>query len=287
MKTSYKYLAIAFATILCSCNEEVTPDIIESQVQISANITPCVLTRVNDEGTAFTNGDQIKVQNVDRETKNLATYTYSESTGKWTTSNDLYWGVQSENTFNACYPATAAYNSFTIPANQTTAVNLASADWMTATTTARRNSTVALSFNHNLAKVTVTIKEWNNEYLENEKVISSLELNSLSSVMSNNGTITGNGQSQWVKANVRQENTSFVAIIAPGTYTSGKDIMQVYVNGSSTPLAVKTSEALTLEASKAYSFKLTVGKDLATITSSVTVGDWGDVDLDNQNASQQ
>jgi hypothetical protein len=281
MKTSYKYLAIIFVTLLCSCDKEVMPDFVESQVEISANITPCVLTRVNDEGTAFTNGDQIKVQNVDRETKNLATYTYSESTGKWTTSNDLYWGVQSENTFNACYPATAAYNSFTIPANQTTAVNLASADWMTATTTASRNSTVALSFSHNLAKITVTIKEWSNEYLENEKVISSLELNSLSSVMPNNNT------AMWVKAYEKEENTSFVAIIAPGTYTSGKDIMQVYVNGSSTPLAVKTKEALTLEASKAYSFKLTVGKDLATITSSVTVGDWDHVDLDNQNASQQ
>lgn len=281
MKTSYKYLAIAFASILCSCNEEVTPDMLESQVEISANINPCVLTRVSDDGKSFTDGDQIKVQNTDRNTKNLATYTYSESTGKWTTSNDLYWGVQSENTFNACYPATAAYNSFTIPANQTTAVNLASADWMTATTTASRNSTVALSFSHNLAKVTVTIKEWNNEYLENEKVISSLELNSLSSVMPNNNT------AMWVKAYEKEENTSFVAIIAPGTYTSGEDIMQVYVNGSSKPLAVKTKEALTLEASKAYSFKLTVGKDLATITSSVTVGDWGDVDLDNQNASQQ
>lgn len=287
MKTSYKYLAIAFATILCSCNEEVTPDMLESQVEISANINPCVLTRVSDDGKSFTDGDQIKVQNVDRETKNLATYTYSESTGKWTTYDELYWGVQSENTFNACYPATAAYNSFTIPENQTTAVNLASADWMTATTTASRNSTVALSFNHNLSKVTVTIDSWNNEYLENERVVNSLELNSLSSVMSNNGTITGNGQSQWVKANVRQENTSFVAIIAPGTYTSGKDIMQVYVNGSSKPLAVKTKEVLTLEASKAYSFKLKVGKELAIITSSVTVGDWGDVDLDNQNASQQ
>ena len=281
MKTSYKYLAIAFASILCSCNGEVTPDMVESQVEISANINPCVLTRVSDDGTSFTDGDQIKVQNTNRTTKNVATYTYSNGTSEWTTSDDLFWGVQSENTFNACYPATAAYDSFTIPANQTTAVNLASADWMTATTTASRNSTVALSFSHNLAKVTVTIKEWNNEYLENEKVISSLELNSLSSVMPNNNT------AMWVKAYEKEENTSFVAIIAPGTYTSGKDIMQVYVNGSSIPLAVKTSEALTLEASKAYSFKLTVGKDLATITSSVTVGDWGDVDLDNQNASQQ
>ena len=281
MKTSYKYLAIAFASILCSCNGEVTPDMVESQVEISANITPCVLTRVSDDGKSFTDGDQIKVQNIDRNNKNLATYTYSESTGKWTTSNDLYWGVQSENTFNACYPATAAYGSFIIPADQTTAVNLAAADWMTATTTASRNSTVALPFKHNLAKVTVTIKGWTNEYLEYEKVINSLKLNSLSGKMPANNTAT------WVNTNVKETNKSFVAIIAPGTYTSGKDIMQVYVNDSSTPLAVKTKEALTLEASKAYSFKLTVGKDLATITSSVTVGDWGEVDLDNQKASQQ
>ena len=283
MKTSYKYIAIAFASILCSCNGEVTPDMVESQVEISANITPCVLTRVKDDGTSFTDGDQIKVQNKNRTTNNVATYKYSN--GEWSTSEKLYWGVQSENTFNACYPATAAYNSFTIPANQTTGI--AAADWMTATTTASRNSTVALTFSHNLAKVTVTIEEWSNKYLENERVISSLELNSLSSVMTNSTTILGDGKPQWVKTNVKQANTTFVAIVAPGNYSSAVEIMQVYVNGSSTPLAVKTKEALTLEASKAYSFKLTVGKDLATITSSVTVGNWGDVVLDNQNATQQ
>ena len=285
MKTSYKYLAIAFASILCSCNGEVTPDMVESQVEISANITPCVLTRVSDDGTSFTDGDQIKVQNTNRTTNNVATYEYSN--GEWTTDDDLFWGVQPANTFNAWYPATAAYDSFTIPADQSTAVKLASADWMTATTTARRNSTVALSFNHNLAKVTVTIEEWSNKYLENEKVIKSLKLNSLSSVMTNGTPISGDGKSQWVETNVKQANTTFVAIIAPGTYKSAAEIMQVYVNGSSILLAVKTKEALTLEASKAYSFKLTVGKDLATITSSVTVGNWGDVDLEDQNATQQ
>jgi hypothetical protein len=193
-------------------------------------------------------------------------------------------GVQSANTFKAWYPATAAYDSFTIPADQSTGI--AAADWMTATTTASRNSTVALSFNHNLAKVTVTIEEWSNKYLENEKVIKSLKLNSLSSVMTYGTPISGDGKSQWVETNVKQANTTFVAIIAPGTYKSAAEIMQVYVNGSSIPLAV-TSGALTLEASKAYSFKLTVGKDLATITSSVTVGDWGDVELGDQSATQQ
>lgn len=286
MKTSYKYLAIIFVTLLCSCDKEVMPDFVESQVEISANITPCVLTRVTDDGIAFTDGDNIRVQNMNRAEKNLATYAYSESTSKWNTSDALYWGVQPTNTFNAWYPATSAYNSFTIPTDQT--AGTATADWMTATTSANRaNGAVNLSFNHNLAKVTITIDEWNNEYLESERVISLLELSSLSGVMSYNSTLSGDNQAKWVKTYTKDANKSFVAIIAPGTYASATNIMQVYVNGSATPLAVKTPSNLTLEAGKAYRFKLTIGKDLATITSSVTVGDWGDVDLDNQNATQQ
>lgn len=286
MKTSYKYLAIIFVTLLCSCDKEVMPDFVESQVEISANITPCVLTRVTDDGTAFTDGDNIRVQNMNRAEKNLATYTYSKSTDKWNTTNDLYWGVQSTNTFNAWYPATSAYNSFTIPTDQT--AGTATADWMTATTTANRaNGAVNLSFNHNLAKVTITIDKWENEYLENERVISSLELSSLSWVMSYDSTLSGDNQAKWVKTYTKDANKSFVAIIAPGTYASATNIMQVYVNGSTTPLAVKTRSNLTVEAGKAYSFKLAIGKDLATITSSVTVGDWGDVNLDDNNAQQQ
>ena len=284
MKTSYKYLAIIFVTLLCSCDKEVMPDFVESQVEISANITPCVLTRVTDDGTAFTDGDNIRVQNMNRAEKNLATYAYSESTSKWNTSDALYWSVQPTNTFNAWYPATSAYNSFTIPTDQTAGTD--TADWMTATTSANRaNGAVNLSFNHNLAKVTITIDEWNNEYLESERVISLLELSSLSGVMSYDSTLSGDNQAKWVKTYTKDVNKSFVAIIAPGTYASATNIMQVYVNGSATPLAVKTPSKLTLEAGKAYRFTLTIGKDLAT--TSVTVGDWGDVDLDNQNATQQ
>lgn len=286
MKTSYKYLAIIFVTLLCSCDKEVMPDFVESQVEISANITPCVLTRVTDDGIAFTDGDKIRVQNMNRAEKNLATYAYSESTSKWNTSDALYWGVQPTNTFNAWYPATSAYNSFTIPTDQT--AGTATADWMTATTSANReNGAVNLSFNHNLAKVTITIDEWNNEYLESERVISLLELSSLSGVMSYNSTLSGDNQAKWVKTYTKDANKSFVAIIAPGTYASATNIMQVYVNGSATPLAVKTPSNLTLEVGKAYRFKLTIGKEMATITSSVTVGDWGDVDLEDNNAQQQ
>ena len=283
MKTSYKYLAIALATLLCSCNKELAPDAIESQVQISAQIIPTIVTRVTDDGTAFTDGDAIKVQNMNRENKNLATYIYTAATGKWSTTHELYWDGGSANTFNAWYPATAAYASFSIPSDQSEGT--AGADWMTASASAKKDDgIVQLSFNHNLAKVTVVIDSWSNEYAANEKVVNSLELNSLSSVMSYNGTLSGDNTAKWVKTYTSQANTSFVAIVAPTTYNADTDIMQVYVNGASAPLNVKTASSVTVESGKAYTFKLTVGKNLATISSSVTIGEWDDVALDNQQA---
>ena len=282
MRTYFKYIAIAtFAVLLCSCNKEISPDAVESQVQIAAKIAPCLVTRVTDDGTAFSDGDAIKVQNTDRESKNLATYTYTASTGKWNTSDELYWDGESENTFNAWYPTTAQYSSFTIPSDQSAGIT--SADWMTATASAKKaDGNVELAFNHNLAKVTVTIESWSNEYAANEKVVNSLELNSLSSTMSNDGSLSGDNVAKWIKTAVSQANTSYVALIAPGTYTSDVAIMQVYVNGSATPLNVKTTSPVELESGKAYDFKLTIGKDLASITSSVTVGDWDDEILDDQ-----
>ena len=283
MKTSYKYLAIALATLLCSCNKELAPDTIESQVQISAQIIPTVVTRVTDDGTAFTDGDAIKVQNMNRENKNLATYIYTAATGKWSTTDELYWDGESANTFNAWYPATAAYASFSIPSDQSEGT--AAADWMTATVSAKKAAgNVQLAFNHNLAKVTVVIDSWSNEYAANEKIVNSLELNSLSSVMSYNGTLTGDNTAKWVKTYTSQANTSFVAIVAPATYNADTDIMQVYVNGAYAPLKVKITSSVKIESGKAYTFKLTVGKNLATISSSVTIGEWDDVALDNQQA---
>ena len=284
MKTYFKYFAfITFVTLSYSCNKEAMPTI-ESPVEISANITPCILTRVTDDGTAFSNGDNIKVQNINRTNKNIATYTYSSSTAKWSTTDELYWDGEDANTFYAWYPTTAAYDSFTILVDQTSGT--AAADWMTATASAKKaDGNVELSFNHNLAKVTITIERWGNGYAANEKTINSLEIKSLSSVISNNGTLSGDNAAKWINTYVSLANTSFAAIIAPGTYTSDAEIMQVYVNESSTPLKVKTTSSINIESGKAYSLKLTIGKDLAEIASSVEVGAWGDETLNNQHTS--
>ena len=111
-----------------------------------------------------------------------------------------------------------------------------------------------------------------------------MELNSLSSVISYNGTVSGDNAAKWVKTYPAQSNVSYVAIVAPATYNAAADVMQVYVNGASEPLKVKTTSSVVVESGKAYTFKLTVGKNLATITSSVSVGAWEDYVLDDQQA---
>ncbi|MBQ2007172.1 MAG: fimbrillin family protein [Alistipes sp.] len=282
MKNSFKYFTIAaLAILLCSCNEDIPHHVIEPQVQISAKIVPCIETRVTEDGTIFTHGDAIRVQNLNRESKGIATYTYSEATRKWSTTEELYWDGKHPNTFNAWYPADAEYASFTIPVDQTQGV--ANADWMTATTTAKQeDGDVKLSFNHNLTKVTVTIESWSNEYAANERVVDLLELNSLSSVMYYDETLYGDNAENWVKCCVAQQDRSFVVIVAPGEYDADMEIMQVYVNGAETSLKVKTQSALTIESGKAYNFKLSVGKNLATISSSVSVNDWDDEALEDQ-----
>jgi len=283
MKTSFKIFAIAtFAILLCSCNKEVAPDTIGSQVQISAKITPCIVTRVTDDGTAFTDGDAIKVQNLSRDNKNLATYVYSAASGKWSTSDQLFWDGESLNDFNAWYPANAEYGSFTIPSDQTEGI--ADADWMTAASAAKRtDGNVELSFNHNLAKVTVHIRSWSNEYGVNERVVNSLELTSLSSNATYDGTVAGDNVAKWVKTNVSEANSSFKAIVAPGTYAAASEIMHIYVNGGSEPLSVMTSGSLELESGKAYNFELTIGRNVIELSSdAVTVTDWDDETLEDQ-----
>jgi hypothetical protein len=158
---------------------------------------------------------------------------------------------------------------------------------MTATTTAKKSDgTVELLFAHHLSKVRITIESWSNEYTEDKQVINSLELKSLSGGMSYDGVVAmGDMATKWVKSYASTSNTTYVAIVAPGMYEANEEIMKLYVNDSSLPLIVKTSKAVIIESSKAYNFKLAIGNDLATITSSVVISDWEDEVLDDQQAN--
>ena len=270
----FRYISIAvLAVALSSCSVDVAIDEFkEETVRISAAIVAEEVTRVNDSGTEFTDGDAIKVYNTSRISKNLAVYTYRS--GSWTTPDILLW-EEGDNVFNAWYPADAVFDEFRIPADQTSGI--ANADWMTASTVARNTgSAVVLPFSHRLSKVTVTVDNWGSEVSAFMKKLSYAAIVSQNTNMSWDGNdVSGDGVKQRVSAFLSTSKESFTAIVAPGVYAVDDEIMVIRLNGSSEEYTVKATKTIEFLPGKSYSYDLTVGKDCVVLDEDgVSVSDW-------------
>lgn len=280
MKTSNKYItlaAMALTFAACTQEEDFTPQTDGDAVKINATIGR-LQTRVayeDDGATNFINGDEICVQNILRDTKNIATYTFYGST--WTTTDALVWnGGSAMNQFQAWYPATASFDEFTLPTDQNSIEELPAADWMTASTSAMvkpANKTINLAFEHKLAKVTVQITDFTSQFGDEPRLMAAT-IYSLSDEY-----VTVNGGIKPVLG-----GNAATAIVCPGKYTPGSNLMEVTISddGRQTFLNVPVNAFLTdtgLEAGKHYKFSLKVGKDAISITK-VNVEPWTTKEID-------
>ena len=280
MKTSNKYIvlaAMALTFAACTQEDDFTPHTDGDAVKINATIG-AMQTRVayEDNGaTNFINGDEICVQNILRETKNIATYTFDGTT--WTTTDALVWnGGTAESQFQAWYPATASFDKFTLPTDQNSREELPVADWMTASTSAMvkpADKTINLAFEHKLAKITVQVMEFTSQFGD-DPYLTAATIYSLSDEY-----VTVNGGIRPVLG-----GNAATAIVCPGKYTAGTDLMEVtiFAAGRETILNVPVNAFLTdtgLEAGKHYKFSLKVGKDAISITK-VNVEPWTTKEID-------
>ena len=255
MKT-YKYIALAALALgftACSQDEDFTPQQ-EDIVQIaSANIATEVQTRVNTlgDGTLFENADQILLVNGSRTSKNNGTYTYDGTNWNLTTGTILY-ASSGTNDYTAYYPASV---NFTLPADQSTESGIKSADRMVATTNGvAKGTAVALSFERQNAKVTIT-PSFASQYVG--KTISDITAFKI-------GEIT-----PYLPVN----GTAYTAILEPSetgftvTLKVGQDEL--------------TAESSTkIEAGNHYTFSLTVGKEAVKIAD-INVTPWKDQVIDD------
>ena len=281
MKTYNKYIALAAMALTfaaCTQEDDFTPQTDGDAVKINATIGR-LQTRVayEDNGaTNFINGDEICMQNILRENKNIATYTFDGTT--WTTTDALVWnGGTAESQFQAWYPATASFDEFTLPTDQISIEELAAADWMTASTSAMvkpADKTINLAFEHKLAKITVEVTEFTSQFGD-DPCLYGATIYSLSDEY-----VTVNGGIRPVL-----RGNAATAIVCPGTYTAGTDLMEVTISDSDrhqTFLNVPANAFLTntgLEAGKHYKFSLKVGKDAISITK-VNVEPWTTKEID-------
>ena len=286
MKTSNKYIvlaAMALTFAACTQEDDFTPQTDGDAVKINA-IIGRLQTRVayeDDGATNFINGDEICVQNILRDTKNIATYTFDGSI--WTTTDALVWnGGTAESQFQAWYPATASFDKFTLPTDQNSIEELPAADWMTASTSAMvkpADKTINLAFEHKLAKITVQITEFTSQFGDEPRLMAAT-IYSLSDEY-----VTVNGGIKPVLG-----GNAAIAIVCPGKYAAGTNLMEVTISddGRQTNLNVPVNAFLTntgLEAGKHYTFSLKVGKDAISITK-VNVEPWTTKEIDGGMAEE-
>ena len=225
----------------------------EQPVTISAGIT-----RGEGQSESFAY-DEIKVTNVTRKDNGLlnnsAVFTLvpSESSPSWTSNGTLLWSAGEENTFQAVYPATAEYSSFTVPTDQSTEANFKAADWMTGETKATlnlnedaSNKTIDINLTRQMAMVEVEIIG------ANVSTLTSMEVESPSP---NNSNITFETSGNRIKAyRASATDNKFSAIIPPGS--KGKDVILCYLTLSdSDEKSLKLQSDINFEAGKKYTFQ--------------------------------
>ena len=109
MKTTNQYIALAVLALTfaaCTQDEDFIPQGDADAVKIFASIG-ALQTRVSYDAkgyTTFDKGDQIRVKNTLRTSKNIATYTLTDE--GWNTADAFVWSSTSLNQFEAWYPVT-------------------------------------------------------------------------------------------------------------------------------------------------------------------------------------
>ena len=204
-------------------------------------------------GSAFANNDKILITNVTRKNAGLicnsAVFTYDGSS--WTSEGTLLWSTGEENTFQAVYPSTASYSSFTVPSDQSDADKLKSADWMTCETKVTLNnlttaSPLELTFERRMAMVVVEITG------ASVNTLASLTVESPSP---DNNNITFENQDHKITAYKDATNDNmFSAIIAPGSKSSGAQLCTLSLSNS-TEKSLKLQSDINFEAGKKYTFQ--------------------------------
>ena len=290
-KKIFALMAAALSLAACSTNDvaDITLDDADNVVNVAS------VTRSPEGGTAsstsspmsapfhLVNKTQQTVYRANYEADFQATLNEDGSVSGYTISNGkILWcnkksnNVRMDNVFEAFSPLktaenNASFTTFNIPTDQSSAQKLASADWMTATTTKKKaeaTNGLELIFSHRNAKLhfDVTFKG----DVETSNVTLSSDNFKVVDFITPCYTATGNSK-------------TIEAIVEADKDYSGVNLIEVTINfdaNNSETYKVSLPSGLTqFEEGKQYNFTLTIGHNQATI-SSVYVTDWEDGNIE-------
>ncbi|MBR5455743.1 MAG: leucine-rich repeat protein [Bacteroidaceae bacterium] len=265
-KRKITYAVLALLTLgftACQQEEDFAPQGGNDEIRISFT-SDAIQTRVNTLGTGdkWENGDQILVFNTSNSMNATFTASVVDESASWTQDKKLFWDGDGNNTLLAAYPAGSEYGSFTLPTDQSDETKLKSADYMNAyCVSSKSQGAVTFAMKHRMAMLTATY-DFKNEFAQGT-VLSKAEVYSTSSTATfdytQEGIMSVDEESQWVSAYIR--DGKFTAIVMPGEYKAGDELMRVTVDGATEPLIVKAKEDFTLGEGEHRAFTLSVGKE--------------------------
>ena len=254
-------LTLGFAG--CQQEEDFAQQGGNDEIRISFT-SDAIQTRVNTLGTGdkWENGDQILVYNTSNRMDATFTASVVDESALWTQEKKLFWDGDGNNTLLASYPAGSGYGSFTLPTDQSDELKLKSADYMNAYCVGSKSQgAVTFAMQHRMAMITATY-DIKNEFAQGS-ALSKAEVYSTSSTATfdytQEGIMSVDEESQWVSAYIR--DGKFTAIVMPGEYKAGDELMRVTVDGATEPLIVKAKEDFTLGEGEHRAFTLSVGKE--------------------------
>ena len=253
---------VLLAALSCTKTEQRNyysdPDAVHFRAGVSSD-TKTSPIGTEAEQTQFNIGDKIAISD------GGAFFTYVLGTEGWAPENPakfIRW-TSASTTFKAYYPVRdgVSFSSASLPADQSTGDAIASADWMTATSTLSKPQSgfnVDLQFQRKTSRVKVTIDKFLDEFEGENPTIESLSVC---------------GTTAYTLSDAAGAK-SYYALLLPRSADADREFLTLTVSftGGSKGLVVRGIPAL--EEGKTYSYSLTVGKNTVKVAN-VMVSDWG------------
>lgn len=282
MKRMKYFGAAALLALLAACSNDDLENISYPNdplaVRVNATAGKNVITRSfptdDTQQTAFKDGDWISVG-----TEGQDAVIYTKEGADWGPESGYLKWTSSSLTFNAYYPVdknNASMTTFDVPKEQNSLEAIENADYMTysgdQTKPASADGSITLNLTRKMARVVIGDIKFLDQYKTGYSV-TAISVHGNTSGYENGTTKTGD-----IAVNAyKDDNGKFYALLSPTTLNESETFLSVTVKADDSDdtevLLVKGIPALS--ASNSYTYALTVGKNMITI-SSVTVENWYD-----------
>lgn len=274
--------AAALLALLAACSNDDLENISYPNdplaVRVNATAGKNVITRSfptdDTQQTAFKDGDRISVG-----TEGQDAVIYTKEGADWGPESGYLKWTSSSLTFNAYYPVdknNASMTTFDVPKEQNSLEAIGNADYMTysgaQTKPASADGSITLNLTRKMARVVIGDIKFLDQYKTGYSVTA------ISVHGNTSGYENGTPKTGGIAVNAyKDDNGKFYALLSPTTLNESETFLSVTVKADDSDdtkeLLVKGIPALS--ASNSYTYALTVGKNMITI-SSVTVENWYD-----------